>query len=133
MGRTRTIARRLIGSGLILHIATADDWSPVERARASYYQPAGFEVDGFVHCSRRHQVVGVANERFHGRTDLVLLSIDESMLSAPLRYENLEGGDEVFPHVYGPINMGAVTAALRWEPGPDGTFTSPGLPGLPGS
>jgi uncharacterized protein (DUF952 family) len=38
----------------------------------------------------------------------VLLHIDPARLQAPVRYENLEGGRELFPHVYGPVPVSAV-------------------------
>jgi len=48
-------------------------------------------------------------------TDLVLLHVDEEQLTSPLVYEQLPGMPEVFPHVYGPINLAAVvrTEQLR--------------------
>jgi uncharacterized protein (DUF952 family) len=89
--------------------------------------PEGFAAEGFVHCSEPDQVVRVANARFAGRTDLVLLWISVAALSAPVRYENLEGGDELFPHVYGPIDLDAVIAVTPFRPGADGRFASESL------
>jgi uncharacterized protein (DUF952 family) len=34
-----------------------------------------------------------------------------------IRYENLEGGDELFPHIYGRLDRAAVLAAEPLEPG----------------
>jgi uncharacterized protein (DUF952 family) len=79
-------------------------------------------AEGFIHCSNGHQVVWVANQRFRGRTDLVLLHIDPTRLGAQVRYENLEGGEELFPHVYGPIPVTAVVDVVRFLPAEDGTF-----------
>ena len=50
----------------------------------------------------RASTVWVANQRFRGRTDLVLLHIDPARMRSEIRYENLEGGETLFPHVYGP-------------------------------
>ena len=84
--------------------------------------PEAFAAEGFVHCSEPDQVVRVANARFVGRTDLVLLWISVARLTAPVRYENLEGGTELFPHVYGPINLDAVVAVTPFRPDPAGVF-----------
>jgi uncharacterized protein (DUF952 family) len=38
----------------------------------------------------------------------VLLEVDVAAVGSPIRVENLEGGTEEFPHVYGPIPVAAV-------------------------
>ena len=72
------------------------------------YTPQQFEAEGFIHCSYAHQVAGVLQRRFRGRTDLVLLEIDTASLTCKIIDENLEGGTELFPHVYGKLLMSAV-------------------------
>ena len=84
-----------------------------------------FPLEGFIHCSKREQVIQVADSRFRGQSGLVLLSIDESRVSAEIRYENLEGGQQLFPHVYGEINVDAVVEVTEFEAGPDGCFAWP--------
>lgn len=49
--------------------------------------------------------------RFHGVPDLVLLEIDPARVAAELRWENLEDGSELFPHLYGPLPVDAVISA----------------------
>ena len=44
-------------------------------------------------------------------------------LGADVRYENLEGGEQQFPHVYGPIPVAAVVQVLPFRPVADGTFS----------
>jgi uncharacterized protein (DUF952 family) len=105
----------------ILHLTGAADWD----AAGDTYTPPGFDADGFVHCSAPHQVAHVADERFTGRTDLVLLTIDPTRLTAPVVWEDLAGEGQEFPHVYGPIDVAAVLAARPYHPGPDGHFPRP--------
>lgn len=105
-----------------MHIAERTSW---EASPARAYRPAAFAAEGFVHCSEPEQIEAVANRFFRGRTDLVLLLIDEARLSASVRRENLEGGDEPFPHVYGPIEREAVVAVAALRPGEGGLFTLP--------
>lgn len=59
---------------------------------------------------------------FRGRSDLLLLAIDSNRVDATIRYENLLGGAELFPHIYGPLERSAVVAAERLLPRSDGTF-----------
>jgi len=84
-----------------------------------------FRVDGFIHCSTRDQVIKVANARFHGREGLLLLLIDTDRVEPAIVYENLEGGSELFPHIYGELNIEAVTGVAPFEPGSDGYFELP--------
>ncbi len=105
---------------IILHIAAAAAWD--EAVRRGVYSADSLAAEGFIHCSDARQLVAVANRLFRGRTDLVLLRVDASKLDAPVRYENLEGGTELFPHVYGPLPTSAVVEAVPFLPDGDGGF-----------
>lgn len=105
---------------VILHIAAAAAWD--EAVLRGIYTADSLAAEGFIHCSDARQVVAVANRLFRGRTDLVLLRIDVSKLDAPVRYENLEGGTELFPHIYGPLPTAAVAHAAPFPPAEDGAF-----------
>ena len=105
----------------LLHITTAPAWD-VAKSRGAYTADS-LASEGFIHCSTPSQVVWVANTRFRGRTDLILLHIDPSKLDADVRYENLEGGEWLFPHVYGPIPSSAVVDVTAFRPSADGTFS----------
>jgi|ERR1043166_1212521 uncharacterized protein (DUF952 family) len=113
---------------IIFHIVPQEAWANRENQSAvGYYRPEMFPVDGFVHCSTREQVAKVADVRFRGQQGLALLCIDTDQVSAEIRYENLEGGQELFPHIYGEINTNAVVQVAEFEPGADGYFTLPPL------
>jgi uncharacterized protein (DUF952 family) len=56
------------------------------------------------------------------RQDLVLLRIDESRFTAPVRRENLGGGERLFPHIYGAPNLDAVVHVAPFRPSADGRF-----------
>lgn len=72
------------------------------------------EKEGFIHCSLAEQVIGVANAIRPGRDDLILLEIDESKVTPKIVYENLEGGEKLFPHIYGPLNGDAIVAIYHF-------------------
>jgi uncharacterized protein (DUF952 family) len=83
--------------------------------------PAAYTDDGFIHLSTREQVVRVANARFAGARDLVLLCVAAGRLTAPLRYETGDpGSDELFPHLYGPLVTDAVVDVAGLTEGPGG-------------
>ena len=52
-----------------------------------------------------------------------VLRIATDKLNAEVRYEDLEGGTALFPHVYGPLNLDAVVAIMPLPRRSDGTFT----------
>jgi glutathione S-transferase len=80
---------------------------------------------GFVHCGFEEQVARVANSLFRGVPRLVVLRIAIDRLNTEVRYENLQGRNQVFPHIYGPLNLDAVVAVMPLPPGADGIFTFP--------
>ena len=93
---------------MIYHITSAAEASAAQASGS--YAPPTFDADHFIHCSYEHQLRDVANRLFRGHTGLVLLEIDPSRLSCEVVDENLEGGAELFPHVYGPLPMAAVVS-----------------------
>ncbi len=110
---------------MILHIALADEW---DAARAlGQYRADSLATEGFIHCSTAAQVLIPANERFHGRTDLLLLVIDPARLAAELVYEDCYETGQAFPHLYGPLNLDAVLRAMPFPPSADGSFVLPPL------
>jgi uncharacterized protein (DUF952 family) len=109
----------------IFHIAKSAEWERAERE--GVYRTGSLASEGFIHCSRSEQVIRVANTLFRGQTGLVLLEIDSRRVGAEIRYENCEGGQEVFPHVYGALELGAVARVLPFDPGEDGRFAMPSI------
>jgi len=104
----------------IFHITTRAAWDAAKAAGS--YTADSLQTEGFIHCSQAEQVAWVANTRFRGRTDLVLLHVDETAVGAEVRRENLEGGTTLFPHIYGPLPVRAVMDVTPMTPSPDGTF-----------
>ncbi len=112
----------------IFHITSREQWAQAEQSGS--YQADSLNSEGFIHCSTSDQVVKVANAYYPGQTGLVLLCVDTDNLQSEVRYEDASGvhfePGEQFPHVYGPVNVGAVVKVIAWEPGPDGQFMVPG-------
>jgi glutathione S-transferase len=115
------------GPGLIYHVTTVAEWQQAKQA-GSYglsTRGAALEDVGFIHCSQEHQVAGVLNSFYAGLRHLLLLVIAEDRVTSSIRYENLQGGDERFPHIYGPLNLDAVIEVRPLRPRPDGSFGFP--------
>jgi uncharacterized protein (DUF952 family) len=105
---------------LILHITRREEW---EKAKVvGFYRADTLDSEGFIHCSTLTQVIKVANFRFRNERDLVLLCIDSQKVEADIRYEGVE---DLFPHVYGALNVDAVLKVVEFAPGEDGFFKLP--------
>ncbi|MGD0002893.1 MAG: DUF952 domain-containing protein [Anaerolineaceae bacterium] len=89
------------------------------------YTGDSLKAEGFIHCSNLDQVIDVANQRFKGQTGLVLLSIETDLVKPEIRYENLEGGKKLFPHIYGALNRDAISNFVYLTPCDDGNFVLP--------
>lgn len=84
------------------------DQATLDAAVGGQYSCASLSQEGFIHCCNRPQLAGVLERYYQGLTGLVLLEIEPQLLTAKLVYENTVGGEELFPHIYGEINMSAV-------------------------
>ena len=91
---------------IILHITDKKTWA--EAQQAGVYHGDSLEKEGFIHCCQLAQVDQVLEKWFPDAADLIILEIETDALQADLVHENLEGGQELFPHIYGPINLNAV-------------------------
>lgn len=109
----------------IYHIATAPDWDQARRDGRYTTSTIGRTLaeEGFIHTSTAAQVALVANAYYQGKSDLLLLVIDPALVDQEIRYEHVPGQDLPYPHIYGPLNVTAVTQARPFNPGPDGKFT----------
>ena len=80
--------------------------------------------DGFIHLSAGHQVAGTLAKYFAGQRDLVLLAVDPDRLGESLRWEESRGG-ELFPHLYGPLDLDHVISVEALVLQEDGTHRLP--------
>ncbi|BBM87455.1 DUF952 domain-containing protein [Candidatus Uabimicrobium amorphum] len=108
-------------SEFLYHITSREEWSQAQ----SEYLPVNFAKEGFIHCSYHQQIVGSANKFFHGQRNLVLLKIIPQKITSNIVDENLEGGKVMFPHIYGPLPVDAVTQVIDFPCEQDGSFCLP--------
>ena len=101
--------------GPLLHIVPRDEW---EQAQATgRYAPVSLAAEGFVHCSLPWQVLGVAEARFAGRDDLLLLELDADDLDGRLVYEDCYETTRAYPHVYAALRPEQVRAVYPFPGG----------------
>ncbi|WP_310484075.1 DUF952 domain-containing protein [Chamaesiphon sp. VAR_48_metabat_403] len=106
----------------ILHITRRDRWEAAKNLGT--YSSETLATEGFIHCSTLAQVIGSANRFFKQQTDLVILVIEIAKVTPEIRYEGAEQSN-LFPHIYGNLNIDAVTQVIDLETNPDNSFIMP--------
>ena len=118
---------------MIYHITFPEAWRVA--LQRGEYRAESLETEGFIHCSTRSQILPVAEKFFQGRGTLLLLMMDPARLASEMKWETPSGGGpppgvpegDMFPHVYGPINLDAVVNVFDLEANPDGKHILPVL------
>ena len=107
---------------MIYHICTQDSWNNSQGS--PLYQAESLETEGFIHCSTASQVDRVLNTFYRDQKDLVLLIVDPTILVSELKWEpGLDKPDELFPHIFGSINLDAIINVIDIDQDPQGNFS----------
>jgi len=110
---------------LIYKICAASAWREAER-QGVYRGSSDDARDGFIHFSTAAQIEGTARKHFFGQTGLFLVEVDADVLGNALRWERSRN-DELFPHLYGELDPGAVRRVLNMQTRSDGSHEIPEL------
>ena len=109
----------------IYKISPASAWREAER-QGVYRGSADDIRDGFIHFSTASQVAETAKKHFFGQTGLFLIEVDADVLGERLRWEPSRN-DELFPHLYGELDLGAVIGVHSIRARSDGYHDIPEL------
>jgi uncharacterized protein (DUF952 family) len=109
----------------IYKICPAPAWREAER-QGIYRGSADDSRDGFIHFSTAAQVAETARKHFAGQTGLFLVEVDTDALGDALRWEPSRS-DELFPHLYGELDLGAVIDVFDLRARSDGSHDIPEL------
>ena len=91
---------------MIYHVVANDDWQ--DALTKGFYSCPSLTTEGFIHCSFTNQVADVLKRYYAGQKNLLLLHIDENKLTAELKYEIAPSVNELFPHIFGKLNIDAI-------------------------
>ena len=89
-----------------IHLVPTPVW---EQQRGSdTYLPEAYDADGFIHCTIGDgRMLAVANMFYTADPrPFLALTLDPDRISSEVRFED---PDAVFPHIYGPLQVAAVT------------------------
>jgi uncharacterized protein (DUF952 family) len=109
----------------IYKIISAPEWRAAEAA--GVFRGAAIDLtDGYIHFSTDAQAQETAAKHFAGQDDLLLVSIDAATLGDALKWEVSRGG-ALFPHLYAPLPLAAVTRVAPLPLRADGRHDFTGL------
>ncbi len=99
----------------------AEIWAAV-RAKDDY-RDESLAREGFMHCTAgERNLIEVAARYYAGDPgDWLVLVLDPARLRSEVRWE-LQPDALAYPHIYGPLNLDAVTAVCRFPRGAGGAF-----------
>ncbi|RYD49869.1 MAG: DUF952 domain-containing protein [Sphingomonadales bacterium] len=80
--------------------------------------------DGYIHLSTAAQIQETLDKHFAGQTGLWLAAVDLEALGDAVKWEESRGG-QLFPHIYGPLPLDAVTACSELHYEPNGALRLP--------
>lgn len=104
-------------------ILTRDQWDRF-RAEGVFHGAPVDLADGYIHLSTRAQTAETVARHFAGQDDLVLAMVDLSALGGSVKWEVSRGG-ALFPHVYAPLPLSAVTTQARLRLNEEGRHVFP--------
>lgn len=105
----------------IYHITSKISWKNAQDQ--GQYTADSVDTEGFMHCSTQAQLVRTANRFFQNQTGLIILCIEPERVKSSIKYEPAE--HDLFPHIYGSLNIDAVTQIIDLIPSANGLFELP--------
>ena len=99
----------------LFHLALKGDWEQARETGTYQWSTRGMRLEqvGFIHCSWQEQVAKTFERFYADAGDVVLLEIDPTRLTAPLRADAIPTG-ELFPHLYGPLPIEALRSIIPY-------------------
>jgi uncharacterized protein (DUF952 family) len=93
----------------IFHIVLPEVWAAFD---TDLYRAASLETEGFIHCSSAEQLDAVIERYYSDADEIVVLEIETDELMSRVLNE-ASTSNEIYPHIYGPINRDAIVSVER--------------------
>lgn len=106
---------------MLYHITSRENWAEAEIKRS--YRATSLTTDGYIHLSTDKQLLATANRFFPGKSDLLVLAVNEKNLECEVKYEEADG--DSYPHLYGELNVDAVVEVVALPVTTSGEFDVP--------
>ena len=107
---------------IIYHLTSREEWAAAQTA--GEYEAPSLADEGFIHCSGDdEQTLRVVERLYAGVSGLLVLDIDTEKLTSEVKREISARSGEMYPHVYGKINLGSIVTVRYVTLGSDGRHT----------
>jgi len=94
---------------IVYHIVLPEDWAAFT---GDLYRAASLETEGFIHCSFADQLDSVIERYYSNATSIFVLEVEtDRLISRMIKEPSTK--NEIYPHIYGPINRGAIISAIE--------------------
>lgn len=94
---------------VVYHIVLPEVWAAFD---TDLYRAASLESEGFIHCSFADQLDGVLERYYSGAESVVIIGVETDVLMSRMIKEP-STGNEIYPHIYGPINRDAIVSVAE--------------------
>jgi uncharacterized protein (DUF952 family) len=94
---------------IVYHIVLPEVWDAFD---TQLYRAASLDTEGFIHCSFAQQLEAVIGRYYRDAESIVVLEIETDRLMSRVLNEP-STGNEIYPHIYGPVNRDAIVAAKK--------------------
>lgn len=95
----------------IFHIIDEPTYST--NVKNGYYVNPGLQKEGFIHFCDFNLLNTVANHYYSNHFELTVLTINPTLIESKLLFENSKNDEIYYPHVYGPLNLNAITKVIK--------------------
>lgn len=95
----------------IYKIVTATQWRQFDE-QGRFTGNDDDHRDGYIHCSTAQQLTGTLEKHYSGMDGLVLLQLNTELCQPMLKWEPSRKG-KLFPHIYGVLDRGWITAVYH--------------------
>ena len=108
-------------AGVTYHLVPVEEWQA--KQQGDEYTPQAFAMDGFIHTTNGLEELAAVGNRYYkdDPRGYLALILDVANIVSPVRYDD---PDQIFPHIYGPLNPSAIIGTLVAVRDADGTFRS---------
>jgi uncharacterized protein (DUF952 family) len=95
----------------LFHITEKDQWE--KALESGIYIPCSFEDERFIHLSTQNQWQKTLAKFYKDKKNLLLLEIPAIKLQDKLKWEDLMGEGQLFPHYFDSIKVNLVSKVSR--------------------
>lgn len=109
----------------IYHMLPQAEWDAQYAGQeGAQYRAASLQDEGFIHCTGELELLVIVANHFYRPIEgpFVVLEINEEQIEAAVRWEAADS--HLFPHIYGPLNLNAVTRVFPFPRSSQGEFLS---------